>query len=58
MTKKLQLSEKRLSALEAKHGKEVLEAISDVMQAFEDERSEKEAFDRQMDDILDKTNPL
>ncbi|SHG04747.1 hypothetical protein [Dysgonomonas macrotermitis] len=58
MAKKLELSDKRRSGLETKHGKQVIEAISDVFQAMEDERADKEALDKQMNDILDKTNSL
>ena len=54
MAKKLQLSEKRLSALEAKHGKAVLDAVADVFHAIEEERAEKEEFEKNVDDILNK----
>jgi len=52
--KKLELSDKRLAALEAEHGKEVINAISAVLLAIEEEKAEKAEFNKNVDDILDK----
>jgi len=53
MTKKL--SEKRLSELKNKYSEDTIEAVFAVMQAFEDDRLEAEAFDKSINEILDKT---
>jgi len=55
MTKNLKLSEKRLAALEAEHGKEVINAISAVLLAIEEEKAEREKLNKDVDDILSKS---